>query len=118
MIQALINAEAECTEWIDVKPDKVLMPHDHIDNEWKVVGEFQAFRYRKGNVAYYERFNEVEYAGKETMKKKEKKKNACEHQFMPGIHITDEKYLYQTCGKCGLHQTSKIRWITLVAGRK
>ncbi len=75
MIQALINAEAECT-WVDLKPDKELMPIGHIYKKWEdcldstdephwmyweVMGVSEVFVRREGSIAYYERFNDIEF---------------------------------------------------------
>lgn len=70
---SLISAHRECTEWRDVAPDKEIRI-GHIFKEWiddksstalphwvwyEVVGEMEVFRYRRGNIAYYERFGEI-----------------------------------------------------------
>ena len=65
MIEALISAEKECTERVDVNPDKVLRPLGTTFREWskcltstelahwitwKVIGYIHSFRGRRGNV--------------------------------------------------------------------
>ena len=77
MIECLINAEKECTERVDVNPDKVLRPIGTIFREWneclcstelphwvtwKVVGYLQSFRARYGNTLLYERMEEIQLA--------------------------------------------------------
>ena len=71
--ESLINAHKECTEWRDVSPGKEILI-GRIFKDWveclsstdlphwvwyKVVGVLEVFRYRKGNVGYYERFGEI-----------------------------------------------------------
>ncbi len=73
-VESLINAHEECIEWRDVSPDKEILI-GRIFKKWaecmsstdlphwvwyEVVGELQVFRYRRGNVGYYERFGEIE----------------------------------------------------------
>ena len=75
MIEALIKAEKECTERVDVNPDKVLRPIGTTFREWnecltstdlphwiiwKVVGYLQEFRGRRGDVLLYERMEEIQ----------------------------------------------------------
>lgn len=75
MIQALRNAERECTERRDIKPDKMLrsigttfktwnecvgsteIPHWAW---WRVKGYMRSFRGRNGNAILYERMEEIE----------------------------------------------------------
>ena len=74
MIEALISAEKECTERVDVNPDKVLRPIDTTFKEWseckcstepahwvtwKVIGYIQSFRGRSGDILLYERMEEI-----------------------------------------------------------
>ena len=73
-VESLINAYKECTEWRDVSSGKEIsigrtfkewaecmfstdLPHW---TWYEVVGERQVFRYRIGNVGYYERCAEIE----------------------------------------------------------
>ena len=75
MIECLIKAEKECTERIDVNPDKVLRPigttfrewSEHLCSTdppgwiyWKIIGYIQEFKYRMGNALFYERMEEIE----------------------------------------------------------
>ena len=75
MIECLIKAEKECTERVDVNPDKVLRPIGTIFKEWtececstelphwvtwKVVGYIQSFRGRRGDTLLYERMEEIQ----------------------------------------------------------
>lgn len=75
MIECLISAEKECTERVDVNPEKVLRPIGTTFKEWneclsstvlphwvnwKVVDYFQSFRGRRGNVLLYERMEEIQ----------------------------------------------------------
>lgn len=76
MIESYISAEAECTERVDVNPDKVLRPIGTVFKVWaeclnstepphwtwwKVVGYVETFRGTRGdNVLAYERMEEVE----------------------------------------------------------
>lgn len=77
MIEALIKAETECTERVDVNPDKVLRPIGTTFKEWnecsnstepahwvtwKVIGYMQSFRGRYGNTILYERMEEISLA--------------------------------------------------------
>lgn len=77
MIGALIKAEKECTERVDVNPDKVLRPIGTTFREWteclcstelphwvtwKVVDYFQSFRGCRGNTLLYERMEEIQLA--------------------------------------------------------
>lgn len=73
----LISAEKECTERVDIAPDKVLrsigttfkernecfsstdLPHWSI---WEVVGYLESFRGRSGNALLYERMEEIRLA--------------------------------------------------------
>ncbi len=72
-VDSLINAHKECKEWRDIFPDKEILI-GRIFKEWvdcefstdlpcwlwyEVVGEMEIFRYRRGNVGYYERVGEV-----------------------------------------------------------
>lgn len=74
MFEALISAEKECTERVDVNPDKVLLPVGHVYKEWieceystdlphwawwEVVGYVQSFRGRNGDKLLYERMEEI-----------------------------------------------------------
>lgn len=74
MIETLIRAEAECTEWTDAYPDKVLRPIGTIFKEWcedicstelahwicwEVVGYMKSFSGRSGNEILYERMEEI-----------------------------------------------------------
>ena len=74
MIDLLIKAEKECTDRVDVSPDKVLRPIGSTFREWiecsvstdlphwvtwEVVGYFQSFRGRRGSVLFYERMEEI-----------------------------------------------------------
>jgi hypothetical protein len=75
MIEALIKAEKECTDRLDVNPDKVLRPIGTTFREWigspystdppgwiywKIIGYVQTFKYRMGNKLFYERMEEIE----------------------------------------------------------
>lgn len=75
MIEALIKAEKECTERVDVNPDKVLRPIGTTFREWnecltstdlphwitwEVVGYLQEFRGRRGDALLYERMEEIQ----------------------------------------------------------
>ncbi len=74
MISALISAEKECTERVDVNPDKALRPIGTVFKEWneckcstelphwvcwKVIGYIDSFRGRVGNTLLYERMEEI-----------------------------------------------------------
>jgi len=75
LVQALINAERECTEHRDIVPDRVLRPIGTIFKEWsectnstdlphwiwwKVTGEHQTFVGRRGDIGLYERHEEIQ----------------------------------------------------------
>lgn len=74
MIEALIRAEKECAEEIDIDPDKVLRPIGTVFREWdeclmitelphwihwEVIGYSETFKGRRGNVLLYERHEEL-----------------------------------------------------------
>ena len=74
MIEALIKAEAECTERLDINPDKVLRPIGSTFKEWnecltstdlphwvtwEIMGYMEVFRGRRGNTLLYERMEEI-----------------------------------------------------------
>jgi len=74
MIENLIKAEQECTEWVDIEPDKILRPVGTTFDEWvespsstqiphwvkwEVAGHFQSFAGRRGNVGLYRRREEI-----------------------------------------------------------
>lgn len=73
--KAIEDAEKECTERVDVNPDKVLRPIGFTFREWcehgystetpgwiywKIIGFVQTFKYRMGDTIYYERMEEIE----------------------------------------------------------
>ena len=75
MIECLIAAEKECTEHLDVNPDKVLRPIGAVFRQWiepisstelphwinwRVKAHGQTFRGRRGDTLLYERHEEVE----------------------------------------------------------
>ena len=77
MIECLISVEKECTERVDVNPEKVLRPIGTTFQEWneclsstepahwvnwKVVGYIQSFRGRRGDVLLYEKMEEIQLA--------------------------------------------------------
>ncbi len=74
MIDTLIAAERECTESVDINPDKVLRSVGFTYREWiesttstelphwvtwEIVGYMQTFSHRQGNTLYYERLEEI-----------------------------------------------------------
>lgn len=76
MMEALIKAEAECTERVDVNPEKVLRPIGFRFREWfeplastdlphwqywEVVAHIESFRGRCGNALLYERMEEIQF---------------------------------------------------------
>jgi len=75
MIEALIKAEKECTERVDVNPGKILRPIGAVFKDWceclsstdlphwswwRVKGYMQSFRGRRSNALLYERMEEIE----------------------------------------------------------
>lgn len=77
MIECLIKAEKECTERVDVNPDKVLRPIGTTFMErsecinstelphwitWKAIKHIQSFRGRQGSTLLYERMEEISIA--------------------------------------------------------
>ena len=74
MIEALIAADRDCTESIDILPNKVLRPIGYVFKEWndcptstdlphwmfwEVAGYMQVFRGRRGDKLMYERCEEI-----------------------------------------------------------
>ena len=78
--ELLISSEKEFTDWKDINPNKVLRPIGTIFKEWienitsteparfytwEVVGYFQSYRGRRGNIGLYERMEEIRLADEE-----------------------------------------------------
>ena len=78
MIKSLIKAEAECTERIDIEPDKVLRPigtrfEERMENIsstdppciaiWEVVDYVTTYRGRRGNAILFTRNEAIECVG-------------------------------------------------------
>jgi hypothetical protein len=74
MKESLIAAERECTEQVDIKPDKLLRPIGYVFKEWadcltttdlphwilwEIVGYMEVYRGRRGNKLLFERCEEV-----------------------------------------------------------
>lgn len=74
IIESLVAAEKECTEQVDIAPEKVLRPigtkfKDWIESinstdlphwsYWVVVAHVQSFRGRRRNALLYERMEEI-----------------------------------------------------------
>ena len=83
MIESLIAAEKECTERVDINPNKVLSPIGTIFKEWiecesstelphlvwwEVVGYLSSFRGCRGNILLYERMEEIRMAKSQEVK--------------------------------------------------
>ncbi len=75
MIESFIAAEKECTERVDIKPNKTFRPIGTVFKEWnecststdlphwtwwRVKGYMQVYRGRRGNTLLYERHEEIE----------------------------------------------------------